>query len=135
MLSPVARKFRKTNFIVMTGYLVLFSVADYVAYRIQPTGIVLWMLAALPALPILGSIFLMGQYLRNEKDEYKRDLAVRCLLWGTAGMVIVNMFSGFLHIFGWKGQFFPFSEFFVFGLLAFVAKISYRAANRVPADE
>ena len=134
MRSLAARKYMKTNYIVMTGYLVVFSVADYVAYRVHPTGIVLWMLAALPALPFVGAISVTGQYLRNEKDEYKRDLAVRCLLWGTAGIVIVNLFSSFLRLFGWTGHFFPFSEFYVFLLLALVAKISYRAANRVPAD-
>jgi len=135
MLSPVARKFRKTSFTVLAGYFVLFPVANYVADRTHPTGIVLWMLALLPVLPILGVISLMGQYLRNEKDGYKRDLAVRCLLWGTAGMMIVNLFSNYLRIFGWKGQLFPFSELFVFFGFMLAAKISYRMSNRVPADE
>ncbi|AEU35420.1 hypothetical protein AciX8_1074 [Granulicella mallensis MP5ACTX8] len=135
MLSPAARKYRKTSFMVLAGYLVLFPAASYVADRIHPTGAVLWMLAVLPVLPILGVMSLMGQYLRNEKDEYKRDLAVRCLLWGTAGMVIVNLFSTYLRIFGWNGQLFPFSEFFVFLGFMLVAKISYRMSNRVPADE
>ncbi|WP_158823212.1 hypothetical protein [Granulicella sp. S156] len=135
MKSPAARKYMRRNLIVMSGYLVLFSVVDFVAYRIHPTGIVLWVLAALPVLPFLGAISLTGQYLRNEKDEYKRDLVVRCLLWGTAGMVIANLFSGFLHIFGWKGQFFPFSELFALYVFALAAKLSYRVANRVPADE
>ena len=135
MQSPAARKYRKLNLIVMTGYLILFSVADYVAYRIHPTGIALWTLAVLPVLPFLGAISLTGQYLRNEKDEYKRDLAVRCLLWGTAGIVMVNLFAGFLHIFGWQGQFFPLSEFFVFLGFVAAAKLSYRVANKVPVDE
>jgi len=135
MLSPVARKFRKTSFTVLAGYFVLFPVAGYVADRIHATGVVLWILAALPVLPILGVISLMGQYLRNEKDGYKRDLAVRCLLWGTAGMMIVNLFSTYLRIFGWKGQLFPFSELFVFFGFMFAAKISYWVKNRVPADE
>lgn len=135
MLSPVARKYRKTSFMVLAGYFILFPAADYVADRIHPTGVVLWMLAVLPVVPILGVISLLGQYLRNEKDEYKRDLAVRCLLWGTAGMVIVNLFSTYMRIFGWKGQLFPFSEFFVFVGFMLVAKISYRMSNRVPADE
>ena len=135
MLSPVARKFRKTSFIVLSGYFVLFPVANYVADRTHPTGIVLGMLALLPVLPILGVVSLMGQYLRNEKDGYKRDLAVRCLLWGTAGMMIVNLFSTYLRLFGWKGQLFPFSEFFVFLVFMAAAKLSYRMSNRVPADE
>jgi len=135
MLSPAARKYLKSSLIVLTSYVVLFPLAGYVADRIHPTGVVLWMLAALPVLPILGVMSLMGQYLRNEKDNYKRDLAVRCVLWGTAGMVIVHLFSSYLRIFGWKGQFFPFCEFYVFALFMLVAKISYRVKNRVTADE
>ena len=135
MISRVARKFRKSGLIAVGAYEVLFLSADYVAYRIHPTGIELWMLAALPALPILIVIGLFGRYLRDEKDEYKRDLAVRCLLWGTVGMMIVNLFSTYLRIFGWNGQLFPFSELFVFLGFALAAKLSYRVANRVPADE
>ena len=135
MISRVARKFRKSGLIAVGAYEVLFISAYYVAHRIHPTGIELWMLAVLPALPILIVIGLFGRYLRDEKDEYKRDLAVRCLLWGTAGMMSVNLFSNYLRIFGWKGQFFPFSEFFVFLVFMAAAKLSYRMSNRVPADE
>jgi len=135
MLSPVARKFKKTGLIVLSSYFVLFPVAAYLADRSHPSGAVLFLLAALPALPILAVIVLMGRYLRDEKDEYKRDLAVRCLLWGTAGALTINLFSSYLRIFGWKGQLFPFTELFVFTGLMIVAKLSYRAANRVPKDE
>lgn len=50
-------------------------------------------------------------------------------------MVIVNLFSNYLRLFGWKGQLFPFSEFFVFVGFMLVAKISYCVSNRVPGDE
>jgi hypothetical protein len=135
MLSPVARKYRKTAFSVLASYFVLFPIANYVAVKMHPAGVALWMLAAAPMLPIVGVVFLLGRYLRQEKDGYKRDLTVRCLLWGAAGAVMVNLFSGYLRIFGWKGQLFPFTEFFVFALCMLAAKLSYRTANRVPADE
>jgi hypothetical protein len=135
MLSPVARKFRKTGLIVWSSYFVLFPIAEYIVARSHPSGGILFLLAALPVLPILAVIVLMGRYLRDEKDEYRRDLAVRCLLWGTAGALTINLFSSYLRIFGWSGQLFPFTEFFVFAGLMLVAKLSYRAANRVPKDE
>lgn len=135
MLSRAARKYKKTSLSVMASYFVLFPLADYLALRTHPAGVPLWLLAAMPLLPIAVVLVLLGRYLRDEKDGYKRDLAVRCLLWGTAGAVMVNLFSGFLRIFGWKGQLFPFTEFFVFALMMLAAKLSYRVANRVPADE
>jgi len=135
MLSPAARRYRKTGLSVLVSYFVLFPVADYVALRTHPVGLVLCLLAVLPLLPIAVVLVLLGRYLSEEKDGYKRELTVRCLLWGTAGAVMVNLFSGFLRIFGWKGQLFPFTEFFVFALMMIAAKLSYRVADRVPADE
>jgi hypothetical protein len=135
MLSPVARKFRKASLTVLGSYFLIFLSANYAAERVHPAGTLLCVLAALPVIPILVIVLLFGQYLREEKDEYKRDLAVRCLLWGTGGTLLMNFFAGFLRIFGWKGQMFPFTDFFVFALLVIAAKVSYRAANRVPADD
>jgi hypothetical protein len=135
MLSPAAKRYKKTGLSVMATYFVLFAAADYVALRLHPAGWMLGLLAVVPLLPIGIVVFLLGRYLREEKDGYKRDLAVRCLLWGSAGAVMVNLFSGYLRIFGWKGQMIPFAEFFVFALLMIAAKLTYRAANRVPADE
>jgi hypothetical protein len=135
MVSPAARKFKKAAFWVMGSYFVLFTIAYFVDNKLHPEGISLWLLAAVPVLPILVVAILMGRYLREEKDEFRRDVLVRCLLWGTAGAGIVNLFAGFLRIFGWNGHFFPFTEYFVFCVLAIVAKFSYRAANMVPNDE
>jgi hypothetical protein len=134
MMSAAAKRYKKTGLSVMASYFVLFPLANYVAQRAHPAGVSLWLLALVPLLPISVVLVLLGQYLRDEKDGYKRDLAVRCLLWGTAGAVMVNLFSGFLKIFGWKGQLFPFTEFFVFALMMLAAKLSYRVANRTPAD-
>jgi len=135
MMSPAARRYRKTGLSVLASYFVLFPLANYVAERRHPEGVVLWLLAAMPLLPIAVVVMLLGRYLREEKDGYKRDLAVRCLLWGSAGAVMVNLFSGFLKIFGWKGQLFPFTEVFLFALMMLATKLSYRVANRVPVDE
>jgi hypothetical protein len=135
MQSIASRKLRSAGLKVVGCYFVLFAIADYVAIRVHPAGVSLWLLALLPVLPLVLVIMLMGRYLREERDEYKRDLMVRCVLWGSAGAMAVNFFVGFLRIFGWKGQTFPFIEFFVFALLMIAAKLTYRVANPTPADE
>ena len=119
----------------MATYFVLFSAADYAAIKLHPRGVSLWLLAVVPVVPILIVTVLMGRYLVEEKDGYKRDLTMRCLLWGTSGALMVNFLAGFLRIFGWKGQLFPFTEFFVFAAMMLVAKFSYRASNMGPEDE
>jgi hypothetical protein len=134
MMSPAARQLRKSGLTVMAGYFLIFTATFYANVRLHPTGAVLWILASLPVIPILIVIVLMGRYLRDERDEYKRDLAIRCLLWGTAGCIAVNFFSGFLAIYGWKGELPPFSAFWVFFIFMMAAKLSYRAQNR-PAED
>lgn len=135
MMSPATRAMRKSAFSVLAGYFVIFAASFYANDKLQPTGPLLWVLATLPVLPILGVIVLFGRYLRDEKDAYKRDLTMRCLLWGTAGCIAVTMLESFLRIYGWKGQFPPFSAFWAFFVFMITAKLTYSAHNKVPADE
>lgn len=135
MESPASRKFRKEGLTVAGAYFVMFFGSFYADMRLHPTGVGLWALAVLPVIPMLGVIVLFGRYLRDERDEYKRDLVVRCLLWGTAGCMAVDLLSDFVRIYGWKRDFPPFMSFWVFFIFMMAAKFSYRAKNRVPADE
>jgi hypothetical protein len=113
---------------------VIFLASFYTDMRFHATGMALWVLAVLPVIPIIAVIMLFGRYLRDERDEFKRDVVVRCLLWGTAGCLAVDMLSNYLRIYGWKGDFPPFTSFWVFFLFMMVAKLSYRAQNRVPEE-
>ena len=77
------------------------------------TGCIRWVgelfaCAALPFLPLLTVFILTGAYLKAERDEFKRELVMRCLLWGAGASMSVNLFLGFLRIFGWSGQTPPF---------------------------
>jgi hypothetical protein len=117
------------------GYFAIFFASFYVNFRLHPAGVGLWILASLPVLPILAVLVLMGRYLRDERDEFKRDMVVRCLLWGMTGYFAVNMLADYLHIYGWKGMFPPFTGFWVFFVFMFAAKMSYRARNRAPVEE
>jgi hypothetical protein len=134
METAVSKRFRKTSFTVLGAYFVIFSACMLVYDRLHPTGAAVWVLATLPVLPILGVIALMGRYLRDEPDGFKRDVTVRCLLWGCAGCVAENLFAGYLWIFGWKGQLPPFMGFWVFFAFMMGAKLSYKLQNKVPAE-
>ena len=118
----------------MAAYFVIFIGSFYANARLHATGVALWVLAILPVIPIIAVIVLFGRYLRDERDEFKRDVVVRCLLWGTAGCVAVDMLSNYLRIYGWKGDFPPFTSFWVFFLFMMAAKLSYRAKNRIPEE-
>jgi hypothetical protein len=135
MQSPATRRLRKEGLTVVAAYFVVFICSFCVDMKLHATGLSLWALAVLPVIPMVGVIVVFGRYLRDERDEFKRDVVVRCLLWGTAGCVAVDLLSGFLRIYGWTGEFPPFTSFSVFFVFMIAAKLSYRAKNRVPVDE
>jgi hypothetical protein len=134
MKSPATRTYQKRSFTVMASYFVIFSGTFYFVYRVHPVGWELYACAALPFLPLLIVFMLTAAYLKAERDDFKRDLMMRCLLWGAGASMSLNLFMGFLRIFGWHGQLPPFGELFAFCLAVIAAKITYRVASPLPVE-
>ena len=133
--SAAGKRYLLTVLVEMVAYVVImFGVSSHVD-RYHPAGVELYALAALPSVPIIGVLVAVGIYLRDQRDEYQRDLMVKCVLWGTAGVLALTAFLGFLRSFGWKGSVPPFTEFVTFWILVGAAKAYYKLMNRVPADE
>ena len=61
---------------------------------------ILWAVALLPILPVLGMIAAMARYLKEEDDEYLRLRAVNGALAGLALVLVVGTAWGFLEMFG-----------------------------------
>jgi xanthosine utilization system XapX-like protein len=57
-------------------------------------------LSLFPSIPIVAIIAIVGLYLKEEKDEFQRELFIKSLLWGTGATLAVTSFWSFLHIFG-----------------------------------
>jgi hypothetical protein len=66
----------------------------------HPAGLVAFLLALLPALPLVGIFLAMGRYLVEERDEYLRMTVARQSLVATGFMLIVTTCWGFLQSFG-----------------------------------
>lgn len=64
-----------------------------------PSGPLAWLLAMLPALPLVGIVIAMGRYLVEEGDEYLRAVESRKALIATGFMLIVTTCWGFLQSF------------------------------------
>ena len=120
--------------VVLVMYELMFGVAMFWVDRAKPAGTLLFVMALLPTLPVLGLIAVLGRYLVEEVDEFHRQLVVRCLLWGTAAVMTSVTFHCFLQLFGWKGSWWPAVEVAVFVVAMLGAKLTYKVANRVPAD-
>ena len=65
----------------------------------HPTGLLAWLLAVLPALPLTGLLAIFGLYLAEEKDEFQRFIGVQSMLWGIGGTLAVTNIWGFLESF------------------------------------
>jgi hypothetical protein len=59
-----------------------------------------YLVAILPALPIIGIFGVIGRYLVEEQDEYVRMLMVRQILWASAFTLSLATTWGFLDNFG-----------------------------------
>ena len=63
-----------------------------------------YLVAVLPALPIIGIFGAMGRYLVEEQDEYVRMLMVRQTLWASGFALSVATVWGFLESFDLAGH-------------------------------
>jgi hypothetical protein len=95
----------------------------------------LYFWSVLPAIPIIGIVLRMGQYLQEEKDEYQRWLVMQSILVGTAlllGTVVVN---DFLRAFANAAGLPPFAGFIIFCAGMGAMQLVQRLRNKVPVDE
>jgi hypothetical protein len=82
------------------GLCVLFALIPALVFRFgHPHGVLAYMVAALPALPIGGALVGTGAYLAEEKDEFQRNLLVQALLGGTGGILTAVTAWGYVENF------------------------------------
>jgi FtsH-binding integral membrane protein len=68
---------------VTAGLCVLCSLVAALTFKLShPHGILAYLVAILPSLPIMGALFYTGVFLAEEKDEFQRNLLVQALLGG-----------------------------------------------------
>ncbi len=95
--NPAARRFT-VRFIVAMAFYAVFSILSTVGLLLwHPNGVLTWLLAILPALPISGAVALIGRYMHEEKDEFQRDVLVQALLGGIGATLVVTTVWGFLE--------------------------------------
>ena len=88
----------------MALYVVLLVVSVVAFVHFRPTGLLAYVLAVLPALPMLGILVAMGAYLAEEKDEFLRNLQIQALLGGIGGTLALVSVWGFLENFTHVGH-------------------------------
>ncbi|MGA2570459.1 MAG: hypothetical protein ABSF23_08055 [Terracidiphilus sp.] len=83
---------------VGAGLVVLLSVTAALSFKLGHLhGPLAYLVAALPALPILWVLLETGRYLAEEKDEFQRNLFVQCILGGTFGTLAATTMWAYLE--------------------------------------
>jgi hypothetical protein len=128
--NPAVRRFLYRFVVAMLLYILFLVLAVWGFVHFRPTGVVAYMLAVLPALPIIGMLVVVGLYLAEEKDEFVRNMQIQALLGGIGGTLTVVSVWGFLENFTHVPRLdlflvYPLFWFFV-GISTVVVKLRYR---------
>lgn len=133
--SKAARRYTQRILAVMTVYvLTVLAVTRFVrGHRVS--GHSVYLLAALPTIPIVAMLAVVGLYLHEEQDEFQRMVTVRSLLWAIAGVLAMTAFADFLRSYGALQALPPFTEFVVFWVAFGLAQGVQAALNSANREE
>jgi hypothetical protein len=96
MATPAGRRYLRRFFPTMIAYVLVLFACVWAIRHWEPQGAALVALSVLPALPIIGTIVVMGLYLVEETDEFLRQRIASCMLFGTGVLLAVATVYGFL---------------------------------------
>ena len=74
----------------MVTYLALVFFAKWAFQHLHPSGLVVYLLAIIPALPLVGSLAVVGLYIAEESDEFERSVVIQAMLWGIGGALSLS---------------------------------------------
>jgi hypothetical protein len=84
--------------LAMGVYVPAVLAAGWLVQHARPTGLSLYALAVVPAVPVLAVIGLLARYLIEERDEFRRMQMVLTLLGGIAFVLAITTVWGFLQL-------------------------------------
>lgn len=97
--SPAAKRYLRRLLIAVTAYVIAVVLTMHLLFHGQLPVPVAMGLALIPSLPLVAIIAIVGLYLKEEKDEFQRELFIQTLLWATAGTLAISSFWSFVHLF------------------------------------
>ena len=133
--SPAEKRYLIRLFLTAVVYILATFVTMHVLYHGR-TGLPMGMLlAAIPSIPLVGMIGIVALYLKEEKDEFQRELYIQSLLWGMGGTLAITSFWSFLHVFTHVPPVDGFHVFFLFWVLMGLSTIPIRLRYRGGRNE
>ena len=112
--SAAKKRYQRDVTYWMIAYVVAVVGAALIVKHGAPLGWHLYFWSVLPSIPVLGVLWRMGLYLREETDEYLRWMTMQAILVGTGVLLSVVLVSDFLRAYAHIGSLPPFVAFIIF---------------------
>lgn len=97
--SPAGRRYTARILVSMAAYAGLLVATIELFRRAAPGGALKYVLALLPALPIVAVVAFMALYLKEEGDEFRRMKTTQGMLGGLLLTLAGGTVWGFLEVF------------------------------------
>ena len=98
-MNLAGRNYLKRFIPMMVFYVVALMGVVWIFLHHPPHGVAAYLLASLPAVPIIGVIVIVGLYLGEEQDEFLRALQTRSMMWGIGLTLAITTVWGFIENF------------------------------------
>lgn len=97
-MNPAQRRYTRSVLLLSVAYaMILFGTVAFFRNHVGIADPSAYVIAALPALPIVGIIAVLGRYLIEERDDYLRMLMARQALIATAITLGLSTVWGFVE--------------------------------------
>jgi len=97
--SPAVRRYLGRMLTAACCYVVAVFITIHVLDHGRKILQAALLLAAIPSIPLIGMIVVVALYLKEEKDEFQRELFIQSLLWGMGATLAITSFWSYVHIF------------------------------------
>ncbi|HEV2578185.1 MAG TPA: hypothetical protein VGU25_13335 [Acidobacteriaceae bacterium] len=129
--TKAAKRYVQRMGAIALVYLATVWVITTYVHQHRPTGAKLFVLAAVPAFDVVAMIVVVGLYLREEIDEFKRYQLVVSILWAVGFTLALMAFIDFLRAYQSITAPPPFFEFTIFWISMALAQAILTFRNRV----
>lgn len=128
--TKAARRYNYRLILTMALYVLFTFIAQWSFHHLHPTGLMVYLLAILPALPLVGSIAIVGLYIAEESDEFQRSILVQSMLWGFGVALAIGSIWGSLEVFAnapHRSAFYAYLSFWIVNAISqAIIRLRYR---------
>ena len=133
--TKAARRYTQRMGTIGLIYVATVLVITRYVHQTHPVGAKLFALSLAPALNVVAMILVVGRYLREEVDEFKRYQLVVAILVAVGATLAMVACTDFLRSYGAMSELPPFTTFVVFWMVMALVQAVQSFRNRVRSDE